>query len=228
LNVHTRIFAVVYHLCLGLVEIPERLSYNPPMGRTRTFDTAEALDAALETFWQHGFEATSVQDLCKAMEVQPGSVYAAFGSKRDLFVAALRSYAETVSAEAIERINSAPSGMQGIREYFSHLVDAMVDGRRRWGCLITNSLVQLADRDPELTGIFQQHLVNLRTSFAGALVRARAAGELRPGVGPEAADFLVAVVQGMNILTRTRPGRDVLHGIVDNALSGLLAAPAAR
>lgn len=191
------------------------------MGRTRTFDTADALDAAVDAFWQHGFEATSMQDLCRAMEVAPGSLYAAFGNKRELFVAALHAYAATVSAEAIERINSAPSGMQGLRAYFAHLVDAMVDGRRRWGCLITNSLVELADRDPELAGMFQRHLANLRTSIAGALVRARTDGELRPGVGPEAADLLVAVVQGMNVLARTRPGRGTMQAVADSALAGL-------
>lgn len=178
---------------------------------------------ALETFWQHGFDATSMQALCQAMDLQPGSVYAAFGSKRDLFVAALRSYAATVSAEATERINAAPSGVRGLRDYFGHLVDAMVDGRRRWGCLITNSLVELAERDPELAGLLQQHLAGLRTSFAGALARARAAGELRPGVGPESADLLVAVVQGMNVMAKTNPGRATLQAIVDATLAGLVA-----
>lgn len=197
--------------------------YDRGMGRTRTFDVGSALDAALETFWQYGFDATSMQALCHAMDLRPGSVYAAFGSKRDLFVAALRSYAATVSAEATERINVAPSGVAGLRDYFGHLVDAMVDGRRRWGCLITNSLVELAERDPELAGMVQQHLANLRTSFAGALARARAAGELRPGVGPESADLLVAVVQGMNVLAKTNPGRATLRSVADAAVAGLVA-----
>jgi TetR/AcrR family transcriptional repressor of nem operon len=191
------------------------------VGRTRTFDVGEALDVAVETFWRHGFDATSVQALCQAMEVQPGSVYAAFGNKRDLFVAALRRYVETVSAEAVQRINGASSGLAGLHDYFDHLVEAMVDGKRRWGCLVTNSLVELAERDPELAGMFQRHLTGLRTAFAGALVRAGAEGELRPGVGPESADLLVAVVQGMNVLARTHPGRPTLHAIADAALAGL-------
>ncbi|MEW2505396.1 MULTISPECIES: TetR/AcrR family transcriptional regulator [unclassified Amycolatopsis] len=193
------------------------------MGRTRTFDVDEALGVALDTFWQRGYDATSIQALCQAMDIQPGSVYAAFGNKHDLFVAALRSYAATVSAEAVERLNVAPSGMQGLRDYFAHLVDAMVDGRRRWGCLVTNSLVELTDRDPALAAMFEQHLANLRTSFAGALTRARTAGELRPGAGPESAPLLVAVVQGMNVLAKTRPGRATLQSIADNALAGLAA-----
>ena len=193
------------------------------MGRTRTFDVGDALDVAVETFWQHGFDATSMQALCQAMAVQPGSVYAAFGNKRALFRAALRRYAETVSAEAIQRINGASSGLRGLRDYFDHLVEAMVDGQRRWGCLVTNSLVELAERDPELTGMFELHLTGLRTAFAGALVRAGAEGELRRGVGPESADLLVAVVQGMNVLAKTRPGRETLRAIADGALSGLAA-----
>lgn len=193
----------------------------------RTFDVETALDVALETFWQRGFDATSMQVLCQAMNVQPGSVYAAFGNKRDLFVAALRRYMETVSAEAVQRINGESSGMLGLRVYFGHLVDAMVDGRRRWGCLITNSLVELAERDPELAGLFQQHLANLRTSFAGALARAHGEGDVRPDAGPESADLLVAVVQGMNVIAKTNPGRDVLQAIADNALAGLAGSSTA-
>ncbi|QUQ72312.1 TetR/AcrR family transcriptional regulator [Kutzneria sp. CA-103260] len=188
------------------------------MGRTRGFDTDRALDAALRTFWEHGYEASSIQDLCRAMDVQPGSVYAAFGTKRELFGAALRRYVQTVSSEAIGRITAAPTGLLGLRDYFSHLVDAMVDGDRRWGCLITNSLVEFAGRDAELAGLMQLHLANLRAAFAAALSRAEAAAEIRPGSSP---DLLVAVVQGMNVLAKNQPGRPVLQSIADAALAGL-------
>lgn len=202
------------------------MNYNGDMGRVRKFDVEEALDAALEMFWQQGFDGTPIQALCQAMDLQPGSVYAAFGSKRDLFVAAVRRYIETVSAEAVDRINGAPSGLQGLREYFTHLVDAMVDGKRQWGCLITNSLVEFAARDPELAGMFQLHLARLQTSFAAALARARADGELRPGAGPESASMLVAVVQGMNVMAKSRPGRQALQDVADATLAGLAAPPA--
>ncbi|MDR0346302.1 MAG: TetR/AcrR family transcriptional regulator [Nocardiopsaceae bacterium] len=197
------------------------------MGRLRTFDVDEALAAALETFWQQGYDGTPIQALCQAMGLQPGSVYAAFGSKRALFVAAVHRYIDTVSAEAIERINGAPSGLEGLRAYFGHLVDAMVDGKRQWGCLITNSLVEFAERDPELSGLFRLHLARLETSFAAALARARADGELSPGAGPEAATMLVALVQGMNVMAKSKPGRRQLQVIADAALAGLTASPPA-
>lgn len=192
------------------------------MGRPRTFDADVALDAALAAFWEHGFESTSVQDLCRAMQVQPGSVYSAFGNKRDLFTAALRRYTQTVSAEAVRRITAAPTGLAGLQNYFDHLVDAMVDGNRRWGCLITNSLVEFAARDPELAGMITLHIANLRAAFESALTRAAAEGELRPGAGPESAAMLVAVVQGMNVIAKSKPGRAAFDEIVEATLGGLV------
>jgi TetR/AcrR family transcriptional repressor of nem operon len=203
------------------------MNYNAGMGRVRKFDVEEALGVALEMFWEQGFDGTPIHALCQAMDLQPGSVYAAFGNKRDLFVAAVRRYIETVSAEAVELINGAPSGLRGLREYFAHLVNAMVDGKRRWGCLITNSLVEFAARDPELAGMFELHLANLQNNFAAALARARADGELRPGAGPESAGMLVALVQGMNVMAKARPGRRTLQGVVDAALAGLVPSPGA-
>jgi TetR/AcrR family transcriptional repressor of nem operon len=203
----------------------ERLLYNDRMGRLRGFDVDEALDVAMDMFWRQGYDGTPIQALCRAMNLQPGSVYAAFGSKRDLFVTALRRYVDTVSAEAVDRINGPSSGLQGLRDYFGHLVDGMVDGKRAWGCLITNSSIELAARDPELAATFQLHLARLQTSFAAALARARADGELRPGAGPESAGMLVAVVQGMNVMAKGRPGRRALQDIVDAALAGLAARP---
>lgn len=198
------------------------------MGRVRTFDIEDVLSAALDIFWQRGYDDTPIQALCEAVNLRPGSIYAAFGSKRDLFVAVLHRYVETVSSEAVDLVGGAPSGLQGLRDYFAHLVDAMVDGKRRWGCLITNSLVELADHDPDLARMFQLHLARLETSFAGALARARAAGELRPGAGPESARMLVAVVQGMNVMAKSRPGREVLEDVVDALLAGLTASPVAE
>lgn len=195
------------------------------MGRSREFDTDAALDGALRTFWQQGYESTPMQDLCSAMALNPGSIYAAFGSKRGLFVEALKRYAETVSAEAMRRINGAPSGLDGIRSYFAHLIDAMVDGDRKFGCLITNSLVEFARNDSELAGMFDLHLARLETTFAAALARARTDGEIRSDAGRDVARFLVTLVQGMNVLAKTKPDRRTLEGIVDTALAGL-APPA--
>jgi len=192
------------------------------MARQREFNTDTALDRAVDTFWQQGFEAAGVQALCTAMKLNPGSVYAAFGDKRALYLAAMDRYIDTVSRDAIERINGASSGGAGIRAYFANLIDAIVGGKRRWGCLITNAVAELAQRDPEIANKIDLHFARLTTAFEAALVRARCTGELVPDAGPEKAPFLVCLVQGLNVLAKTRPPRKVLENIVQTALGALL------
>ncbi|MEO6714384.1 MAG: helix-turn-helix domain-containing protein, partial [Mycobacteriales bacterium] len=64
------------------------------MGRPREFDMATALDAAVDVFWERGYESTSVADLEIATGLSRSSLYQAFGSKRTLYQASLDRYKE--------------------------------------------------------------------------------------------------------------------------------------
>jgi TetR/AcrR family transcriptional repressor of nem operon len=191
------------------------------VARPRNFDEATVLDDAVRTFWQNGFDATAVETLCAAMNLSPGSLYAAFGGKRELFLAALDRYMDQVSTDAIQRISAPASGMEGIRAYFSNLTNAIAEGRRRRGCFLTNSLIELGERDPAVAEKIMLNLTRLETAFAGALTRASAAGEIKADPGAKSASFLVSVVQGLNVLANTRPSRSTLDQIVASTLRAL-------
>jgi TetR/AcrR family transcriptional regulator, transcriptional repressor for nem operon len=191
------------------------------LARPRNFDSLVVLDRAVKVFWRGGFEATAVETLCDEMKLSPGSLYGAFGGKRELFLSALDRYMDQISSDAIRRIAAPASGMEGIRSYFCNLVDAIVEGRRMRGCLLTNSLIELGDRDPEVARKVSLNLTRLETAFAGALTRAVAAGEIGTEPGAVAAPFLVCVVQGLNVMANAKPTREMLERIVTTALLSL-------
>lgn len=179
----------------------------------------------MDLFWEQGYDGAGVQALCHATGLNAGSLYAAFGDKRGLFLQALRKYMQAVSHETIERLARNRSGLEAIREYFAALIDAMLDGRRKWGCLVTNSVVELACRDAEIAQEFRLHLARLEAALAGAVERARHAGELPATVSSlRAAQFLIAIVQGMNVLVKMQPGRVVLEGVARTAILALQTA----
>lgn len=67
-------------------------------GRPRNFDRNDALDRALDLFWKHGYDNTSMADLSAAMELRPPSIYAAFGSKEGLFEEVVDRYVERIGS----------------------------------------------------------------------------------------------------------------------------------
>jgi TetR/AcrR family transcriptional repressor of nem operon len=191
------------------------------VARPRNFDSTTVIDGAMHEFWRSGFNATAVERLCAVMDLSPGSLYGAFGGKRELFLAALDRYMDQISSDAIQRISAPASGMEGIRAYFANLIDAIAEGRRPRGCFLTNSLIELGQTDPEVAKKIATNLARLDTAFASALTRASAAGEIAPEPGARSAGYLVCLVQGLNVLANTKPSRSFLENIVSSALRSL-------
>ena len=59
------------------------------MARPAQYDRDKILDKAMQTFWEHGYCATSMATLVQTTDLKPGSLYAAFESKQGLFLATL-------------------------------------------------------------------------------------------------------------------------------------------
>lgn len=123
------------------------------MARPRQFDEDRALDAAMRTFWEYGYEATSTQDLCTATGLGRSSIYNTFRSKRELFARSLARYLDTMAEaqDAVLEDTSRPPA-QRVRALLDKIVSDEFDHRphgRSLGCLGVNSTVELAARDPE-------------------------------------------------------------------------------
>ena len=93
------------------------------MARPKAFDEEVVLDRAVEVFWAKGYEATSIQDLVDAMGIQRGSLYATFGGKHQLFLTALDRYGEVVVKKLLAILESKPSALESIEQFFAQLVE---------------------------------------------------------------------------------------------------------
>src|SRR3546814_10891842 len=72
----------------------------------------------MQTFWSHGFEATSMQDLVDATGVNRASLYATYGDKRELFLASLRKYGGEVRGRMLADLAQADTAAQAIAGLF--------------------------------------------------------------------------------------------------------------
>ncbi|WP_433654227.1 TetR/AcrR family transcriptional regulator [Nocardia sp. CA-128927] len=188
------------------------------MGRPRQFDESGLLDAATELFWSHGFDDTSVEDISRATGVGNGSVYAAYGNKQGLFLAAFERYCERRARFVREVVVSAPgSARAAVRTLFQAIIDDCAAQPNRRGCLMINSIAQLGARMPEVVSI------STRTTEAmeqGVTERLYPAARLGVGEIDEAAlsahsANIVVVAQGLIQLSRLGIGRPRLGEIAD-------------
>lgn len=190
------------------------------MGRPRSFDRDDVLDRAVELFWRKGYDAATVQDLTAATGLRPGSLYGAFGDKHALFLAAVDRYVEQVVIDALSALNSDNAPRMALHAFFEAVVDGILTGRRRWGCLMTNSAVERAARDPAVAAKVAANIQRIEDAFRRVVEAGQARGEFSGDLEPRAtARLLTCVLQGLNVIARTAPDRQRLDDIVASALA---------
>ena len=190
-----------------------------PRGRPRSFDTDAAVERAMHVFWSRGYHATALPDLLRATRLSRGSLYAAFGDKRSLFLLSLDRYI----ADALARmdIELAPHGepVDGLRAYLAGYVDRTSGASGRRGCLLVATAMELAGRDAEVDRRIGHFFKAMEARLADALSRAKAAGRLADGVEPvSAARILVRFVEGLRVLGKTGTARAVSQATADALL----------
>ncbi|MBF4573426.1 TetR/AcrR family transcriptional regulator [Herbiconiux sp. VKM Ac-1786] len=175
------------------------------MGRARAFDEAALLDAAIEVFWVRGYRSASLTEVSAASGVTNGSLYQAFGSKRELFLAAYRRYCARRAA-VVESVFLVPhAGVQEtVAAYFDTIVDDCLAHPDRRGCLMLNTVSELGT-DGEIAGISSRTVDAMEAAVARAL-GAVAPRSLDPGELALSAAQIVALSQALIQLSRM--GRD--------------------
>lgn len=176
------------------------------MARPKKFERDELVDRAAEVFWARGYEATSIPDLTARMGVLSGSLYNSFNDKHSLFVACLESYAERASAAASAVLAAPGSKRAAIARLFDALADRLAADPERRGCLLTNTAVERAGRDPAAMQVVAETQAALAQSLADALAAGERAGEFRPRSDAERRTLalaLVAALEGLRVMAKT-------------------------
>lgn len=127
------------------------------MARPREFDMNEALDAAMVTFWTHGFEATSMADLVAATGLHKGSLYKAFDDKHDLFMKSLKHYLDGAYRDTREALAVGATPLDRLRGWLHGFVALCSDQPVQRGCMAMNSAVELGPHDAAVRDLLQQH-----------------------------------------------------------------------
>jgi TetR/AcrR family transcriptional repressor of nem operon len=190
-------------------------------GRPKQFRREDALQRAMELFWQLGYEAASLPDLLEGMGISRQSLYDTFGSKRELYVSAIEHYRATQLSQALALLEREGSALENVRDVVGFFANLAADARCR-GCFVANALVEMGPRDPEIAKTLHETLEILRAAVERALLDARARGELARTKSPERLSrALTNAMLGLAVTGRLEIDRGEVEEIYAGTLSML-------
>lgn len=191
------------------------------MARPYEFSREETLSRAMDVFWEKGYKATSIQDLVDRMGIKRGSIYNTFGDKHSLFIAAVEHYGESVTSQTIKILGSPESPVANIRRFFYEIINKSSDSKSR-GCLVSNTVVELAPHDKQAAQLVQNILKKIELAFLGCLNRAVEKGELPANKDTRVLSrFFASSTHGLIVIGKSAASKKQMKDIVKVILSTL-------
>ena len=198
-----------------------RLS-SPKRGRPVSFDRDEVLEQAMRVFWEKGFDGSSMNDLTVAMGIASPSLYAAFGSKENLYRATLEHYMALHKA-TILRIMELPTAYESIEGLLRYAVTVFSRTDFPGGCMLEQTAGEANGISPELVASLCELRAANDENFLTRLRKGIEDGDVTAGTDIRAvATFYATVRKGLSLSARGGAGPAELNSVVT---SGMVAWP---
>lgn len=189
-----------------------------PRGRPASFKHDEALEKAMHVFWAHGYEGASLAALTEAMGINKPSMYAAFGSKEELFRKAVQKYLSGPACFVAESMKE-PTAKQIALRLLTGAAEFLTSGEHPHGCMVIQGALSCGEGAEHI----QQELIAQRHAYEAALAtrfeQCRSAGDL-PADSDVAglARFIATLHQGMSVQATSGATKEELLDVVRIAM----------
>jgi AcrR family transcriptional regulator len=173
-------------------------------GRPQSFDPGEALDRAVDMFWEKNYVGVDVDQIARAVNVSKPALYREFGDKATLLVKAVERYAEKYGAPMIEAFLAEPDITMAVTRFCEATINTATQ-EPRIGCMMASAALGQSERVNEIRSFFAQGLSASADLFAERFEKEMRAGCLsRKFSAKVRGRALVDLMQG--ILLRAKAG----------------------
>ena len=192
------------------------------MARPQQYDRNTVTDRAMHLFWHKGYYTTPVSEIIKTTGLQAGSLYSAFGSKEGLLLATLKHYTDQMVLTVTRLLTESESAKSGFEQLFDSMVNSMSNESHNDGCLLINTLVEVAGHQPHLCDRVTIQLERMQDCFRQGLTKARVEGDLTSTADiNELATFVMGIIWSMAIMSRISPSEEHMQSLAWPALQVL-------
>ncbi len=181
------------------------------------------LDVAQEQFWSKGYAGTSMDAIAEATGLGKGSLYGAFGGKRQLFLRIFDSYcACTVDAVATGLGGPDEEAYARLCAHIRAAAAGIAADTAHRGCLLAKGAAELSEHDPDVTARSRRTLEHLATALAEDIRAAQRHGDLDPAAdADQLATLVLAVLRGIEALGKAGIDAERLESTAEAAIGSL-------
>ena len=181
----------------------------------------EIVEAALDQFHTHGFNAAGVKDITDTAGVPKGSFYNHFASKEALAIVALERYGAGLRMRMLTDTDVEP--LSRLRAHFEFLRDETVGSGLKRGCLFGNFGTEISDHSDAIRSSVRDGLRQWTTLVATVLTEAQRDETVRAGLNPErTARFIINAWEGTLIEARANRSTDAFDSFFTMVFGALL------
>ncbi len=175
------------------------------MARPVEFEYDVVLERATEQFWREGFEASSVQKLLDATDINRGTLYNSFGDKDTFFKSCVDRYNGKLKAVIDTTLgNKEHKADKALSAFFDAAIIAQPTKQRVLGCLLVNSICESIVWNADVQKLLKDSLNNIRKAVAARTRELEKGKQLAKGLDADsAADLLMTLYAGLNVQART-------------------------
>ncbi len=176
------------------------------MARKREFDKDKVLEQAMILFWRRGYEATSIHDLKKAMNISTSSMYETFGDKRGIFLEALARFCDLERKQLSELARESSSVTLLIERLFDS-VELVAGNNENYGSLAFNAMIEFGTRDATVTDLIFTHYGHIAEIVAEVIADSQTKGHISSQYEPlNLSHLILSILHGVVTIKRAQPG----------------------
>ncbi|TEW52898.1 TetR/AcrR family transcriptional regulator [Psychromonas algicola] len=192
------------------------------MSKNAKFDRAEVVEKATNLYWEKGYHGTSMRDLQATVDLRPGSIYAAFGSKDNLFKEAINHYANSTGKLLQLCLDETSSPLAGLKLFIRKITIENRENAPSDMCMIVKSISELTDNDnKELLDEAKALLNGVESRFADIIEDAMQTGEISSNKNAmDLARYMQVQIIGLRTYSRVNDDQTIIEKFIDDIFVG--------
>lgn len=198
------------------MSINEAVCGKKSRGRPKQFDRDRALESALDLFWRHGYEATSLADLVEVTGAKAPTLYAEFGNKEGMFRAAVERYLQKYTTCTNQLLEQDVPVAEIVEAYVRSSVEVFTDPDTPSGCFMVCASAALSSASDDVAQMLRKKHHAQETALKACFDRKVQQGELLAKTDTALlAKYVICTIEGMSVQAREGASRDDLLRLLE-------------